>query len=65
MVASAVTCRAEFLLTLDKKHLLNEGLGRAGFPMIIVSPGEFVRDYYHLHDEYPGALPPRRGKKHE
>lgn len=46
---------------LDKKHLLTEALGRAGLPLTILSPGEFVRDYYHLHDDYPSSLPPRGG----
>lgn len=64
VIASAVACPAEFLLTLDKKHLLNEAVGRAGLQLIIVSPGEFIRNYYHLHDEYPAALPRTRDKKH-
>lgn len=63
VVASAVACSAEFLLTLDKKHLLNDSIERAGFHLIIVSPGEFIQNYYHLHDEYPTSLPPPRGKK--
>ncbi len=63
VIASAVACLAEYLLTLDKKHLLKESVGGALLQLIIVSPGEFIQNYYHLHDEYPTALPPPSGKK--
>lgn len=63
VLASAITCRAGFLLTLDKKHLLNEAVRGAGLPLAVVSPGEFVQHYYHLHEEYPGSLPPRKDEK--
>ena len=60
VIASAVAARAEFLLTLDKMHLLTDHLRNSDLPVIIVSPAEFIRGYYHLHEEYPSALPPRR-----
>ena len=63
VIASAVACSAEFLLTLDKKHLLIESIGRAGLQLIIVSPGEFIQNYYHFHDEYPASLSPTREGK--
>ncbi|MBC7264782.1 MAG: PIN domain-containing protein [Chloroflexi bacterium] len=62
VVAAAVEGEAEFLLTLDRQHILaaSEKVGQAGLPIIILRPGDFIRQYYPQHEDYP-HLPPSRG----
>lgn len=59
VLAAAVDARCTFLLTLDRRHFLTESLRRADLPLIILSPGDFIRDYYPLHPDYPSLLPAR------
>lgn len=62
VLAAAVEGGSEFLLTLDRIHILDavESVQAAGLKIHILTPGEFIREYYVLHDEY-ALLPPRRG----
>ena len=61
VLAAAVEGGAEFLLTLDRRHILAASLKvkQAGLPIIILRPGDFIRQYYPQHEEYP-RLPPTR-----
>jgi predicted nucleic acid-binding protein len=61
VLASACEGGSEFLLTLDKRHLLSVApAGTEGGPKVtILTPGEFIRDYYTRHEDYP-RLPPER-----
>jgi len=51
---------AEFLLTLDRQHILtaSETVEEANLPIIILQPGDFIREYYPQHEDYP-LLPPK------
>jgi predicted nucleic acid-binding protein len=62
VLASALEGKSEFLLTLDRKHVLaaTETVQEAYLPIRILRPGDFIRQYYPLHDEYP-SLRPQRG----
>lgn len=42
ILASAIKCHADMLLTLDRKHFKTESIERAGLPLIIMTPGEFL-----------------------
>lgn len=43
--ASAVASKAEFLITLDKKHFLHPKIAKENLPIKIVSPGQFIEKY--------------------
>jgi predicted nucleic acid-binding protein len=62
VLAAAVKGGSEFLLTLDRRHILAVAGTEAGarLPIIILTPGDFIQRYYRLHEDYP-ALPPARG----
>jgi len=62
VLAAAVEGKAEFLLTLDRQHILAvaEVVKEAGLPITILRPGDFIRHYYPQHEDYP-VLPPARG----
>ena len=61
VLAAAVEGKSQFLLTLDRRHILAaaEAVQAAGLPIDILRPGDFIRQYYPLHEEY-SALPPAR-----
>jgi predicted nucleic acid-binding protein len=61
VLAAAVEGKSEFLLTLDRKHILAaaEAVEKADLSIRLLRPGDFIRQYYHLHEAYP-SLPPRR-----
>jgi len=42
ILASAVENDCRYLLTLDKKHLKNPSIEKAGLPVKILTPGEFL-----------------------
>lgn len=44
IIAAAFKSKADYLVTLDKKHLLK--LERKNFPFKIVTPGEFLKSAY-------------------
>jgi len=62
VLAAAVEGRAEFLLTLDRRHILAaaEGIERAGLRIVVLRPGDFIRGHYPQHEDYPD-LPAARG----
>lgn len=43
VLAAALKGRADFLLTLDRKHLLTPTVLGAGLPFMILTPGDFLR----------------------
>lgn len=62
VLAAAVEGDSEFLLTLDRRHILAaaEAVEKANIPIRILKPGDFIQQYYPMHEEYP-SLPARRG----
>jgi len=62
VLAAAVEGGAEFLLTLDRRHLLAAcpAVEEAELPIIILTPGDFIQRYYPLHAEFPDLPAPRR-----
>jgi predicted nucleic acid-binding protein len=61
VLAAAVEGASQFLLTLDRRHILAaaEAVQAAGLPIEILRPGDFIQQYYPLHEEY-SSLPPAR-----
>jgi len=59
VLAAAITGRCDFLLTLDRKHFITADLKSADLPFIILTPGEFITNFYHLHEEF-GMMPKPR-----
>ena len=45
VLAAAVRSRADYLLTLDKKHLMTDTLLQANLGPIIATPGQFLSQY--------------------
>jgi predicted nucleic acid-binding protein len=43
VLASALECGAEFLLTLDRRHLITPDVQTAGLPTKVLTPGEFLQ----------------------
>ena len=62
VLAAAVEGGSQFLVTLDRKHILAAAAAvkKAKLPIRILTPGDFIQQYYPLHEEYP-ALPGRKG----
>lgn len=48
VLAAAVRSGARFLLTLDTKHFMTEGLSKADLGLIIVTPGDFIKAYLDI-----------------
>ena len=63
VLASALEGKSEFLLTLDRRHILAaaETIQEAKLPIHILRPGDFIQQYYPLHEEYPSLHPQRGG----
>jgi predicted nucleic acid-binding protein len=61
VLAAAVEGACQFLLTLDRRHILAAApaVRAAGLPIKILRPGDFIQQYYPLHEEY-SSLPPSR-----
>ncbi len=61
VLAAAAEGGSEFLLTLDRRHILAaaEAVQEASLPIRILTPGDFIQQYYPLHEEY-SSLPSRR-----
>jgi len=61
VLAAAVEGGAQFLLSLDRRHILaaTEVVQQAGLAIVILRPGDFIRQYYSQHEDYP-RLPPGR-----
>jgi predicted nucleic acid-binding protein len=62
VLAAAVEGGCEFLLTLDRRHILaaTEAVETAGLSIRILRPGDFIQQYYSLHEEL-SSLPPQKG----
>ena len=43
VLASATKGKADYLITLDRKHFLAPSVRRAKLPFAILTPGEFLR----------------------
>jgi predicted nucleic acid-binding protein len=43
VLAAALNCRASYLLTLDKRHLLTPAVQSAGLPVEVMAPGDFLK----------------------
>ena len=63
VLAAAVEGKAEFLLTLDRRHILaaSEIIKEAGLPITVLRPGDFIHQYYPRHEDYP-LLPSTRSQ---
>jgi predicted nucleic acid-binding protein len=61
VLAAAVEGASQFLLTLDRRHILAAApaVQSADLALKILRPGDFIQQYYPLHDEY-SSLPPAR-----
>ena len=61
VLASAVEGGSEFLLTLDRRHILSavERVTEAGLDIRILTPGDFIRTHYPRHEAYQELPPPR------
>lgn len=61
VLAAAVEGKSEFLLTLDRKHILTaaDAVEDADVSIRMLTPCDFIRQYYALHEAY-SSLPPRR-----
>ena len=44
VLAAALECKASYLLTLDRHHLLTPSVQSAGLPLKAMTPGDFLRD---------------------
>lgn len=44
VLAAALDCRADILLTLDRRHLLNTKVEAASFATRVMMPGDFLRE---------------------
>mgnify|MGYP005845509519 CR=1 FL=1 len=62
VLAAAVEGGSQFLLTLDRRHLLAaaEAVRDAPLPIVILRPGDFIQQYYPRHERYPELPPARR-----
>jgi predicted nucleic acid-binding protein len=60
VLAAAVEGGSDFLLTLDRRHILAaaERVEEADLSIEILTPGAFIRLVYPLHEAY-ASLPPR------
>ena len=54
VLAAARECKAAYLLTLDRRHLLMPAVQSAQPPLKVVSPGDFLRERAGLPSN-PGA----------
>lgn len=63
VLAAAAEGQAEFLLTLDRRHLLTaaQAIKGTGWSIVILRPGDFIREYYVQHEDYP-SLPSVRSR---
>jgi len=64
VLAAAVENRAEFLLTLDRRHILAaaEAVKQAKLSITILRPGDFIRGYYPKHVDYRSLPASRDGR---
>lgn len=43
VLAAALDCDADYLVTLDRRHLLNERVLGANLPVSVMTPGDFLQ----------------------
>ncbi|MFH1086127.1 MAG: PIN domain-containing protein [Chloroflexota bacterium] len=57
VLAAAAECGSEFLLTLDRRHLLAAAaaVAEAALPITILRPGDLIQRYFASHPD--GSLP--------
>jgi predicted nucleic acid-binding protein len=62
VLAAAAVGGRQILLTVDRRHLVAYAgaVEEAGLPIRIVTPGDFIRQVYPLHEDFP-SLPPPKG----
>jgi predicted nucleic acid-binding protein len=62
VLAAAVVGKSQFLLTLDRRHILAaaEAVHGASLPLVILRPGDFIQQYYSLHADFSSLPSPRR-----
>ena len=62
VLAAAVEGKSQFLLTLDRRHVLAaaDAVQSASIPLVILRPGDFIQQYYPLHTEFSSLPSPRR-----
>ena len=63
VLAAAAEGQAGVLLTLDFRHLLTaaQAIKGTGWSIVILRPGDFIREYYVQHEDYP-SLPSVRSR---
>ena len=44
VLAAALDCGADYLLTLDRRHLITSTLQSAGLPISVVTPGDILKE---------------------
>lgn len=44
VLAAALECRADYLLTLDRRHLLTPAVLSSGLPLSVMTPGDFLKE---------------------
>jgi predicted nucleic acid-binding protein len=49
VIAAAVQGQAHFLISLDRKHLVNDKVRAAGLPFQVMTPGEFLQAVVRAH----------------
>ena len=61
VLAAAVEEEADFLLTLDRRHILAavDKVREGGLDINILRPGDFIREYYPQHENYTHLPRPR------
>jgi len=64
VLAAAIESHADFLLTLDRRHILAaaEAVKQAKLPITILRPGDFIRAYYARHVDYRSLPAARDGE---
>ncbi len=62
VLAAAVVGKSQFLLTLDRRHILAaaDAVQGVNLPLVILRPGDFIQQYYPLHTDFSSLPSPRR-----
>ena len=62
VLAAAVEGGSQFLLTLDRRHLLaaSAAVKQSELPITVLRPGDFIQDWYPEHVDHPQLPAARR-----